>query len=295
MALVNQSYAPLWKGLALDSMRAGSYCPVPIDQGPYFKAKRWLDLTLGSILLIMSLPLLAILVVAVRLSSRGPALYCQKRVGLGGRVFTMYKLRSMSVDAETATGPRWASAGNDPRVTPLGYWLRRLHLDELPQLVNLVRGDMSLVGPRPERPEFVPILAEQIPGYVHRLQVMPGITGLAQVNLPPDTDLNAVRRKLALDLEYVRSASLHLDLRVIGCTALRLIGIDGVSSVALFGLRRASQIATDHSALTCDAPVTPQTLAEQPKDAIVAADQSEEGYELAEKPAASGSLAAARS
>ena len=205
--------------------------------GSYFRLKAVAERVVGLLLLLLSVPLIGVLVVAIRLTSKGPGVYSQTRVGKGGRVFTMYKLRSMRCDAEAKTGPVW-SAGDDPRVTPLGYWLRRLHLDELPQLVNIVRGEMSLVGPRPERPEFVSLLAAEIPDYLDRLQVLPGITGLAQVNLPPDTDLVSVRRKLVLDREYIDSAGLLLDLRLVVCTALRVVGLRGGRAVSLLGLQR---------------------------------------------------------
>jgi len=123
-------------------------------------------------------------------------------------------------------------------MTRLGYWLRHLHLDELPQLFNVVRGEMSLVGPRPERPEFVAVLADQIPGYLNRIAVQPGITGLAQINLPPDTDLDSVRRKLVLDCEYIRTAGLLLDFRILACTLLRVIGLRGGRGVRFMGLQR---------------------------------------------------------
>jgi lipopolysaccharide/colanic/teichoic acid biosynthesis glycosyltransferase len=193
---------------------------------------------LGLVLLVLASPLIAVLVVLIRLTSKGPGIYSQVRVGLDGRRFTMYKLRSMRSDAETRTGPVWAVPGEDPRVTPLGYWLRKLHLDELPQLWNLVHGEMSLIGPRPERPEFVAVLARKIPGYVDRLQVLPGITGLAQINLPADTDLDSVRAKLALDLEYIETAGVGLDVRIALCTLLRLVGLRGGCSVSLLGLKR---------------------------------------------------------
>jgi len=194
---------------------------------------------LALMLLVLAAPLLAALWLAVKLSSNGPGFYRQKRMGHNGRVFMMYKLRSMRVDAEARTGPVWASAGTDSRVTPLGYWLRHLHLDELPQLYNIVRGEMALVGPRPERPEFVGLLAEQIPGYWERLRVKPGITGLAQINLPPDTDLHSVRCKLVLDREYIRSAEPLLDARIALCTLLRLMGLRGGRAVTLLGLSRS--------------------------------------------------------
>jgi lipopolysaccharide/colanic/teichoic acid biosynthesis glycosyltransferase len=125
-------------------------------------------------------------------------------------------------NCEQWSGPRWASRG-DPRITPLGHYLRRFHVDELPQLWNVIRGDMCLVGPRPERPEFIPSLEKALPHYTDRLLVRPGITGLAQVQLPPDTDLASVRRKLAYDLYYVRHLSPWLDLRILLCTLLYLL------------------------------------------------------------------------
>ncbi len=204
----------------------------------YHVAKELLDRALALVLLIVTLPVIVLLVAAIRLTSPGPGIYRQTRVGRGGRIFTMYKLRSMRCDAESRTGPVWASPVGDPRVTPLGYWLRRLHLDELPQLYNVACGEMSLVGPRPERPSIVVVLAREIPGYLDRLQVLPGITGLAQVNLPPDTDLDSVRAKLVLDRDYVAAASALLDLRIVLCTALRVIGIRGGRAVSLLGLKR---------------------------------------------------------
>src|SRR5262245_13780281 len=204
----------------------------------FFQLKEVLDRVLAFILLIPLLPLIGFLILAVRLTSRGPGIFRQTRVGKEGRIFMMYKLRSMRIDAEAATGPVWANVGRDPRVTRLGYWLRRLHLDEVPQLINVVRGEMSLVGPRPERPEFVSVLAEQIPGYLTRIAVQPGITGLAQINLPPDTNLDSVRRKLILDCEYIQTAGLLLDLRILVCTLLRTIGLRGGRSVRLMGLQR---------------------------------------------------------
>jgi hypothetical protein len=122
--------------------------------------------------------------------------------------------------------------------------LRKLHLDEFPQLFNVLRGEMALVGPRPERPEFVSILSEQIQGYVARLAVKPGITGLAQINLPPDTDLESVRRKLILDVEYITEAGPLLDLQVMLCTAARLLGLPGELSMRPFRLKRSVYLDT---------------------------------------------------
>jgi len=160
----------------------------------------------------------------LKLTSRGPVLYSQIRLGLNGRPFTIYKIRTMVHNCEKSSGACW-SPPSDPRVTPLGCILRATHLDELPQLWNILRGDMSLVGPRPERPEFVPALERAIPNYRGRLLVRPGITGLAQVQLPPDSDIPGVRRKVAHDLYYIRHFSWWLDLRILACTVLHLSGI----------------------------------------------------------------------
>jgi lipopolysaccharide/colanic/teichoic acid biosynthesis glycosyltransferase len=127
-------------------------------------------------------------------------------------------------DCERRSGVRWSTAG-DPRVTPVGRFLRRTHIDELPQLWNVLKGDMSLVGPRPERPEFVPHLEQCLPGYRERLRVRPGLTGLAQVQLPPDTDLASVRRKLAHDLHYVEQLSFWLDVRILFATIFHVLGL----------------------------------------------------------------------
>ncbi len=213
---------------------AGQVRQEDIVPAPFFRWKPAVDRCLAAVLLVPGLPLIALLALLVRLTSRGPGIYRQARVGKDGQRFMMYKIRTMRHDAEAATGPVWTQA-RDPRVTLLGRVLRKLHLDELPQLYNVLKGEMSLVGPRPERPEFVRVLAESIPGYCHRLAVRPGVTGLAQVNLPPDTDLRSVRRKLVLDCEYVRKAGPWLDIRLFLCTVARMFRI---SLVRLLGLHR---------------------------------------------------------
>jgi lipopolysaccharide/colanic/teichoic acid biosynthesis glycosyltransferase len=192
----------------------------------YFLWKAALDRVAAAVLLIPGLPLIGLLVVLVRMTSRGPGIYRQARVGKDRRLFMMNKIRTMGIDAEDGTGAVWTRAC-DPRVTRLGRLLRKLHLDELPQLFNVLRGEMSLIGPRPERPEFVGVLAENIPDYLDRLTVRPGVTGLAQINLDPDTDLESVRRKLVLDLEYIHHAGFFLDVRILLCTSLRLVGLNG--------------------------------------------------------------------
>ena len=204
---------------------------------PYFRWKGIIGRVVAAILLIPGLPILGLSVLLVRLTSRGPGIFRQARVGENGCLFTMYKIRTMREDAEAETGPIWPVA-HDPRTTRVGRRLRSWHLDEFPQLFNVLRGEMCLIGPRPERPEFVEVLAEKIPGYLDRLAVRPGITGLAQINLPPDSDLGSVRRKLALDLEYIRHAGVWLDLRMFLWTLLRLMGLPGEYLTLLLGLSR---------------------------------------------------------
>ena len=198
---------------------------------------------LALLLLVPALPLMAVTIAVVRLTSRGPGIYRQTRVGAGGRNFVMRKIRTMRVDAEASSGPVWAQL-SDPRVTPVGRVIRALHLDELPQLFNVLQGEMDLVGPRPERPEFTQWLGREIPGYLNRLSVKPGITGLAQINLPPDTDLDSVRRKLALDLEYIHTRTLWLDARIVACTALRLFGVRSAAARRLLRLNRQPVVLT---------------------------------------------------
>jgi lipopolysaccharide/colanic/teichoic acid biosynthesis glycosyltransferase len=198
----------------------------------------------GLVMLIPGMLITGVLVILVRMTSRGPGIYSQQRVGRGGKVFTLYKIRTMRIDAEVSTGPVWTQ-DNDPRITPVGRVLRKLHMDEFPQLLNVVRGDMSLIGPRPERPEFTQVLAKEIPGYLDRLAVRPGITGLAQINLPPDSDLDSVRKKLAVDLDYIEKADWYLDARIALCTLFRLCGIGGYRAARMLKLRRKVLLPAD--------------------------------------------------
>jgi polysaccharide deacetylase family protein (PEP-CTERM system associated) len=223
----------------------------------YAATKNVLDRCLAVLLLIPGLPLIGLLVLLIKATSRGPGIYSQQRVGLDGVVYTMYKLRSMRSDAEAGSGPVWSTPGHDPRVTPLGYWLRKLHLDELPQLFNVLRGEMALIGPRPERPSFVADLSRQIPGYRDRLKVRPGITGLAQINLPPDTDIDDVRRKLVLDKEYIETASPLLDARILACTFLRLCGLKGRMAMRAMWLEREVILPPADAERTARAPRIP--------------------------------------
>jgi exopolysaccharide biosynthesis polyprenyl glycosylphosphotransferase len=160
--------------------------------------------------LVLALPIMLVTALAVRLSSPGPVLYRQTRVGLNGSLFTLYKFRSMRADAEAGTGAVWAQK-DDPRVTKVGRLIRRIRFDELPQLYNVLKGEMSIVGPRPERPEFVKALNEQIPYYRQRHCVRPGITGWAQVNYKYGDTLEDTITKLEYDLYYIKNMSLALD------------------------------------------------------------------------------------
>jgi len=181
--------------------------------------KRGFDLVAGTLVLIAAAPFMAAIALAVRLGSRGPVLYRQGRMGLDGQRFSMLKFRTMPVDAEARTGPVWAKP-DDPRRTALGAFLRRSSLDELPQLFNVLRGEMSLVGPRPERPVFVEEFRRKIPGYMLRHKVKAGITGWAQVNgWRGNTSLE---RRIEYDLYYIERWSLGFDLKILWLTFLRI-------------------------------------------------------------------------
>jgi sugar transferase (PEP-CTERM system associated) len=176
--------------------------------------KRLIDVVAAAVGLLLLTPVMLLLGAAIRLTSPGAALYTQQRVGQRGAVFTVYKLRSMRADAEVATGAVWSRPG-DSRVTPLGRFMRRTRLDELPQLWNVLRGEMSLVGPRPERPEFVQELAVQLPFYGQRHVVKPGLTGWAQVRYTYGATVEDALEKLQYDLFYIKNFSLSLDVFII--------------------------------------------------------------------------------
>ena len=188
----------------------------------YRPFKRAIDRIGAALLLLLLSPLFLVIALAVRLTSPGPAIFRQVRLTRGGRQFTMYKFRSMRADAEKGCGAVWASAG-DPRVTPIGKFLRKTRLDELPQLVNVVRGEMSFIGPRPERPELVQSLEEQLPSFRRRLEVDAGLSGLAQVDAGYCSTIEEYRKKLALDLLYVKKQCLLLDLRIAMRTVVILV------------------------------------------------------------------------
>jgi len=178
--------------------------------------KRGCDMVFGLILLVLTSPLLILAVLAIKLEDgmSAPIFYRQKRVGHHGRIVHLYKFRSMRIDAERNTGPRWATKSDD-RVTRVGRLLRRFRIDELPQMINIIRGDMSVVGPRPERPEFVALLSERVPLYYYRHGVRPGLTGWAQLNFPYGASVEDAREKLKYDLYYIKNASLILDLLIL--------------------------------------------------------------------------------
>lgn len=174
------------------------------------KLKRIMDVLVSAIGLIVTVPICFVTTIAIRLDSPGPIFYRQKRAGLDGAIFEVLKFRTMVEDAETGTGAVWAGK-NDARVTRVGRFLRKTRIDEIPQLLNVLRGHMSLVGPRPERPEFIKELSNTVPFYRERLMVAPGITGWAQVNFPYAASIQASRRKLQFDLYYIKHMSLLLD------------------------------------------------------------------------------------
>jgi exopolysaccharide biosynthesis polyprenyl glycosylphosphotransferase len=186
---------------------------------PYYNGiKRLLDVVVAGTGLVVASPILLLAMVLIKLSSPGPAIYSQERIGRFKRRFRIFKLRSMVQNAEV-NGAQWASA-EDARVTWIGRILRRTRIDELPQFWNVLRGDMSLVGPRPERPEFVDLLSEHIPFYLQRHLVKPGLTGWAQIHYPYGASIDDAHNKLKYDLYYVKRASLLLDLQI----ALRTLG-----------------------------------------------------------------------
>lgn len=185
-------------------------------------SKRLMDMALSIFILIVTLPVTLVVAILVWSTSKGPAIFKQKRVGLYGKEFTIFKFRTMYEDAEKHTGPVWAQK-NDSRITPLGYWLRKLRIDELPQFINVVKGDMSLVGPRPERPYFVEKFKKEVPLYSRRLRVRPGITGWAQVKWKYDSSIEDVREKTKYDLFYVENISLRMDFKILINTIFTVI------------------------------------------------------------------------
>ncbi len=179
--------------------------------------KRVMDMVLSVAGLTITFPVLIFVALLIKLESRGPVIYRQKRVGKGGKIFKIYKLRTMRLDAEKYTGAVWAKE-NDPRITSVGRVLRKLHLDEIPQLFNVIKDQMSIVGPRPERPEMVRDLKVVIHDYEKRLKVKPGITGLAQVHHKYDETIADVRKKIKYDLLYIKKMCWLVEMRILART-----------------------------------------------------------------------------
>lgn len=185
----------------------------------YSITKRAIDIILSVVGIILTSPLMLLAVVLIKLGSKGPVIYSQVRVGRNGELFNIYKFRTMKVDAEKATGPVWAQK-NDNRLIPFGAFMRKSRIDELPQFINVIMGDMSVIGPRPERPIFVEQFKEQITDYGKRLDVKPGITGLAQVCHRYDETIDDVRKKIKYDILYIKKMCFWTDLTIIARTFL---------------------------------------------------------------------------
>lgn len=178
------------------------------------KIKRLMDIFMSFILIVITSPATLLTALAIRIESKGPIFYKQERMGQNGKVFKIYKFRSMVHDAEKHTGPVW-STKDDPRITKVGKFIRKVRLDEIPQVINIFKGDMSFVGPRPERPFFVEKLSHEIPLYKRRLKVRPGVTGWAQVKHKYDENVEDVKVKLKYDLFYIENMSLRMDFKII--------------------------------------------------------------------------------
>lgn len=183
------------------------------------KLKRISDVIISLSILIITFPLNILTALLIKLDSKGPVLFKQERIGMNNKTFNIYKFRSMYQDAEKHTGPVW-STKDDPRVTRIGKIIRKLRIDEIPQFFNVLKGEMSLVGPRPERPYFVEMLAQQLPYYKRRLKVRPGITGWAQVKHKYDESIEDVKVKLRYDLFYIENMSLRMDIKILARTIL---------------------------------------------------------------------------
>jgi lipopolysaccharide/colanic/teichoic acid biosynthesis glycosyltransferase len=211
---------PRWPDVDDVPPSAAVYLSVP--SGWYASLKPTFDLLAAAVFSILLFPFMVAGWAAIVLTSPGPGLYIQTRTGRNSRSFRIFKIRSMRNDKATAENLNWAEK-RDPRITRVGTLLRKLHLDELPQLINVLRGEMSLVGPRPERPEVIKLkgLADEVPGYTLRTQVRPGVTGLAQIQLPADSDITSVRHKVYYDLYYLAHQTAWLDFRICVGTVLK--------------------------------------------------------------------------
>jgi len=228
----------------IDCLPADTIIDLPTNLGWYAAAKAAFDYAVALAMLPFALVLIALAAIVVKFTSPGPVFYTQTRVGLNGRKYKIIKIRTMRVNCEAVSGIQWSQKG-DSRITRVGRFLRVTHIDELPQLFNVLLGQMSLVGPRPERPEVIQAkgLNQLVPGYRHRLRVKPGVTGLAQCQLPADTDVTSVRYKIVYDLYYVENMSLLLDLRLVGATLFRAFGAGPGTLRRLFLLPSRQRVA----------------------------------------------------
>lgn len=222
-SLISICYAQTGKGGGVIAPEPGTMvlissgcfgCIIRFARKRFHEFKRIFDVIAGSVGLVLASPVILLTALAIKIVSPGPAFYKQQRVGWGGELFDIYKMRTMRLDAEKNTGPVWAKE-NDPRLIKFGKAIRKLHIDELPQLFNVIKGDMSIVGPRPERPVFVKELSEKISDYSKRTTIRPGITGLAQVRHKYDETILDVRKKVKYDLLYIREMCLMVDLRIL--------------------------------------------------------------------------------
>ena len=248
----------------IDRLPADTTVDLPANLGWYAAAKTAFDYAAAFAMLPFALLLIAMAAVAVKLSSPGPVFYSQTRMGLNGRKYKIIKIRTMRVNCEAVSGIQWSQKG-DSRVTRVGRFLRATHIDEFPQLFNVLFGQMSLVGPRPERPEVIQAkgLNQLVPGYRHRLRVKPGVTGLSQVQLPADSDVTSVRYKVVYDLYYVEQQSLFLDLRLIAATLLRSAGAGPTTLRRLFLLPSRQAVAAGFYSRIVPPPSNDQGVALQ--------------------------------
>jgi lipopolysaccharide/colanic/teichoic acid biosynthesis glycosyltransferase len=245
----------------IDCLIAETVVDLPTNLGWYAAAKTAFDYAAAFAMLPLALVLIGVAAIAVKLTSPGPVFYTQTRVGLNGRKYKIIKIRSMRTNVEAVSGIQWSQKG-DSRITRVGKFLRATHIDELPQIFNVLMGHMSLVGPRPERPEVIQAkgLNQLVPGYRHRLRVKPGVTGLAQCQLPADSDVTSVRYKVVYDLYYVERMSLLLDIRLIAATLFRAVGAGPGALRRLFLLPGRRLVA----AVFCNRIVPPPDTAPVP-------------------------------
>lgn len=246
--------SPVWQEIG--HVTPDAKLGVPATDGWYTSVKPALDIVVAAVLLVATLPFILVAWALTRLTTFGPGFYVQTRSGLRNKPYQIIKIRSMFHTPAVASNTDWAKRTGDARITPIGRVLRALHLDELPQLINVLRGEMSLVGPRPERPEVIESkqLIARVPGYTHRLAIKPGVTGLAQVQLPADTDLTSVRHKVCYDLFYLANQSIWLDVRI--CLATLLKSFLGPSTIrAILFLPTREEVCAQFLAFLENSPV----------------------------------------